>query len=855
MNSKIKALISIIVVIALFLTGTFAWINFAQEITNEWEGGGTPGGTTHDDFCKPKKEVYIENWGSTPLIVRIRLDEYMEIGEGAGLKGTYSGGVWTHNADNHSTSLMGSTTNIDDKSTWQPHIPVTGDPTTCDPSDPNFHDYWKWSMGGWKYYRMAPSPQRETLSYVDQNTSEYNNASGNIKQTLNATVLTMEDWQNMGSPIGNYWVIDTDGWAYWASLLMPGQATGLLLNKVELINDPDDSYYYAINVIAQMATRNKTGTGDNFGNYEDFYSDASGDDLDHSATGDGQDLLDKIANGGSGTGGGNGGIITDKGTLAGDKLFLRQGDTANLTANPVIYGTDQVVWTTDMPKAGFTFNSHNNAAVVKAADNAVIGAKLEITVVSVPSPNKMTTITVIVIDKNAAGVVLGEDGNLYLDWGDNTFNRIDENGNYIDQNGNVITSESDIRDNMICGGMDEKPGNIDDRTDIVFTDNDVKLLGPNIDDSYQAPGNDGKLGTEDDEYWWKKPGKETENVEDLNFPSDFTQVPPAGIVVRNIVISPLGTSVGKGKTQQFTSTVYMTDGSEAIGAHAGVIWSVTPNTDASISSGGLLTINANASASSVIVVAVSTENSSIISNVAIVAIKPDIEPEPTGVDGKIIPAAIAGDDSDWIEIARNGNYSLIVRKNYVPYYKGKPVDDENFVWTQFGPGVYNTSNCEVRKIINNWFTGENAPLVELAANATLREYTVRNTALNNLGSVNQANSAITGISNPKAQPDSDGDDVAFALSFAELVNFCSTSYLNYPSGGNITSTGVAPLNFAKLSIPFSTAYGMWTRSPGEIGRSGAMMKSGYAYQAFNNAGYNMVYPALWVDSAIFDLVP
>ena len=39
-------------------------------------------------------------------------------------------------------------------------------------------------------------------------------------------------WKSDGSPIGDFWVIDQDGWAYWAAPLNSSESTGLLLNKV-----------------------------------------------------------------------------------------------------------------------------------------------------------------------------------------------------------------------------------------------------------------------------------------------------------------------------------------------------------------------------------------------------------------------------------------------------------------------------------------------------------------------------------------------------------------------------------------------------------------------------------------------
>ena len=285
-NKKKLIILAATITIAILLSAaTFAWMNFQQRITNEFNGN-KPGGTGHDDFDGPNKDVYIENWGSANLYVRIRLDEYMELGEGAGKKGVLNNGVWTPDPENKAVSLIPGA-NINDKTTWQPHIPYNAKVAECDtPAD--FHDYWKWEMGGGKIYKPVPPDKRTDPAYVDQNKTVYTSLSqeAGLKQTLNATVVTMDYWINtLNRAVGPYWVIDADGWAYWAAPLKPGEATGLLLNAVELANAPEDPYYYAINVIYQMATK------DGEYNYKTFYDGA---DKDHNATDNGKNLLDLI---------------------------------------------------------------------------------------------------------------------------------------------------------------------------------------------------------------------------------------------------------------------------------------------------------------------------------------------------------------------------------------------------------------------------------------------------------------------------------------------------------------------------------------------------------------------------------
>ncbi|MDR2649748.1 MAG: NPCBM/NEW2 domain-containing protein [Clostridiales bacterium] len=262
---------------ALLVSGTFAWISVSSRKVNSWFGSGTgsadkPGGTMHDDHVEndSNKDVYVENWGNEDLFVRIRMDEYMETGAGAGLKALSvdpSTGKNIHNPSNFAVSLI-SGADIDDTDTWK-----TYEPMESAANEDDIRSYWEWRMGGQKYYFPVSEAARENNGYVDSGSSAVlsaNDVSGEgiqAKQTLPAQVLTMTQWKADGSSLGNYWVIDSDGWAYWAAPLKPGEATGLLLDSVTLKKSPGTNYYYAINVIAQMATKDGS-----FENGQDNYN-------------------------------------------------------------------------------------------------------------------------------------------------------------------------------------------------------------------------------------------------------------------------------------------------------------------------------------------------------------------------------------------------------------------------------------------------------------------------------------------------------------------------------------------------------------------------------------------------------
>ena len=247
---KIAAILSAVLVIALAVTGTMAAFIFDEDITNEWGDVVTPGGTGHDDFeGKDDKDVYFENYGTGQLFVRIRLSEYMEFGTGATAKSLVKGAK------------------RDDVTSWTPHVPSSSaTPEHCTPGNletpgETFHKYWSWQMGstsGERYY-MPTDPTSPTASAVKQGpfyTIADQAANQNrLKPIPNATVITMAEWIANGSQIGNYWVVDTDGWAYWAAPLASKSATGLLLNEAKLTLKPEQSYYYAINVRFQASDK------------------------------------------------------------------------------------------------------------------------------------------------------------------------------------------------------------------------------------------------------------------------------------------------------------------------------------------------------------------------------------------------------------------------------------------------------------------------------------------------------------------------------------------------------------------------------------------------------------------------
>jgi len=65
-------------------------------------------------------------------------------------------------------------------------------------------------------------------------------------------VMTMQQWRQLERPRGDFWVLDTDGWFYWASPLRVGEATSLLLDEIIVEDRRGEGIEYIVNVEAQF---------------------------------------------------------------------------------------------------------------------------------------------------------------------------------------------------------------------------------------------------------------------------------------------------------------------------------------------------------------------------------------------------------------------------------------------------------------------------------------------------------------------------------------------------------------------------------------------------------------------------
>lgn len=323
MTSKRKKTLTSVGAVAMAaviaLGGTFAWQSISQQALNEATAIVNPGGRLHDDFDGSNKDVYVENFtdavDGTPIFARVRLDEYMELGTGAGTdRNLAEGEALTVSG----LTVVGQGSKINDKSTWTTRKPGGGSA---------FEEYYTWDMEGGKTVYMptfnknkdslkadvngtydgkpdTDIPYDDYVAYtVDQQITAdatYDNDNNDVEddgvriesethtaaETINGTVITMEEWATRWAAYqtalednpeadpadynvkGNFWVWDADGWAYWANPIEPGTATGLLLDGIELVNPPSDSFYYGINVVGQFVTADDIGYLNGTGFYD-----------------------------------------------------------------------------------------------------------------------------------------------------------------------------------------------------------------------------------------------------------------------------------------------------------------------------------------------------------------------------------------------------------------------------------------------------------------------------------------------------------------------------------------------------------------------------------------------------------
>ena len=82
-KKQVSAVVAAVLVVAIALSGTYAWQSISQRARNEADGFANPGGRLHDDFNGQNKDIYVENlslihiwiktWNSSTVRTRKRM--------------------------------------------------------------------------------------------------------------------------------------------------------------------------------------------------------------------------------------------------------------------------------------------------------------------------------------------------------------------------------------------------------------------------------------------------------------------------------------------------------------------------------------------------------------------------------------------------------------------------------------------------------------------------------------------------------------------------------------------------------------------------------------------------------------
>lgn len=310
MNQEKKRKLRNIALLAILglVGGTFAFTAFNQQAINdrEVENRARVGGRVHDYFNRDteNKDVFVENFGQEPILVRLQLSEFLEIQErgnsvweqltpgsrenlnswtpyiphpdNVSLRSIYSNNSWPEAAEvlNNVSNL---TFGYEDGAVSPPwYLPTfnTVNNSYITAAAGHARDL-SYERDG-EVYQRATHPGTGEANYWSQGES-YTNTGQWPGQTITRETaqnmyqdrapITLSQWeerylayQNGQSDgedlIGNYWVMDeADGWAYYAIALQAGDATSYLLDASHMTDEAHEfpgSYYYGIHVKSEL---------------------------------------------------------------------------------------------------------------------------------------------------------------------------------------------------------------------------------------------------------------------------------------------------------------------------------------------------------------------------------------------------------------------------------------------------------------------------------------------------------------------------------------------------------------------------------------------------------------------------
>lgn len=288
-----------LLIVALLLGGTFAFVDFDQHKTNFAKGGENVSATLNDSY-KPStdwkagqkldKKISVTNTAESgdPIFVRVQFKEYFEMsklklvtdGTGKGLLfATYASGAkkgafmtWTdaqaggYDYAKHTVTFAdGSTKDFALTQNAEQRNGIYGKQMYISSNPKIFGNAVKANYPAQPHETQSdtnlecqyPAHIWDTCGIQAADGDEIHNY---ISWNLGDEVITMNTWLNTGKPIGDFWVLDTtDGWAYWANGIQPGKHTANIMESIKLDKMPGSNFEYYIHVDMQATTVDQLG--------------------------------------------------------------------------------------------------------------------------------------------------------------------------------------------------------------------------------------------------------------------------------------------------------------------------------------------------------------------------------------------------------------------------------------------------------------------------------------------------------------------------------------------------------------------------------------------------------------------
>ena len=890
--SKLVATLSIL---AILLGGTFAWYATTSAI-NRFRGTvatipppelGDVGGNLHDNFSgagateggQINKDVFVENTGASNIFVRVTLSELLgaetETNKptirkaNEALAPAAGAGILQPGIDAGFTWKLGGALDPYKSITQSPEwLAIMADTTLTDAQ---------------KMTRLDELVADQLGRAITDKKANTGGAGLSDKTGMpNATVINMKQYSLMTDEdkagyVG--WIYDTDGYAYWSQQLSPGTVTGLLLDSVNIPSAGSRDYTY--DIIVNMEYVDATDITAWMSGTKIKEGASAGQDA-ITGTDEAIDFLQKLSG-------------TQKDLGSADELAdfiggieLAPGETAELPPKVTVDGKEvDLTWKSDDPEVA-TVDENGNVTAVGPGDAIITGTdqhgnKVEIPV-NVDSSFGGVSATDIVFARNDRNVVVGETilglatrvtpsnaTNQTVEW-----SSLDTSIATVDGTTGEVRGLLVGRSTVILASVTNPDGTTIERwytvhvvptqTDIVLptglsidgllsreTALDTNMSAPGV-TVYPAEATDYTIEWRSLDSTIAIVNSSTGQVRGIRVGMVPIEARISGTnltatYVLHVLAPPVLTidatridmdvdnrEVGIG--ERMTAPLATVVPSDA--TNQTIIWTSSNDEIASIN---MVTGEVTGESVGVVDITASLVNPGdgrlVQTSYRLVVSNGIAQGAGTIATTRMLTAQQTG-DGEWIEIARNGDYSLILRRSCIV---GTSRFSSTANYVSYADQPHTTGN--LRFAVNNWFTNT------LSTAAPLRAYTVDHDALMKPGTASHLSSE-NGFSIPTGTLRGTGSDVAFPLSFQEAATYVSGRWNDNISGAEtwLPSSAGALVNWNRLTDRTATS---WLRTAGRSSTAASYLYTDNRVGNLLGVGHAFrVRPALWVDSAIFD---